>query len=632
MNRDQARDKLIDYLYGELPPEQAAALEAVLREDGELRDELVDLRATRAALAAHRAAEPAAAPPIPTTARRSAWRVWLPLAAAAAILVGVAAWLLRDQPVSITPPVIAGPVEIRRIGVSLTILSEPPDRGPRPYPQAMQQRLAPVQREVPYDGQVAMQSKFRGGWAGLALVRDSRLVTNLPAGVSEVRFTDVPAGIWPDSVRLAPRDGGRLDILEQNYQYDLAAAEAVLDRYVDQPVTLLYKDGREQTGVLLSFSGRDLVLQPPGEGPCTITRRQLQAVCFAKLPAGLLSKPTLLWQLHSEAAAPQKPLEVAYLTEGLMWRADYILKLHPGGIERMRNGEPEAEEPAIIDSADLVGYATITNVSGVAFEHAQLKLMAGDVNLIQPEPEVILAPAAADSLEAPGGGAGFEEKAFFEYHLYTLQRKTSLADNETKQIEMVSGSNLKMQRAYVYDRSVNATAARVVSELVNSEENGLGKPLPKGVLRLYAPDPTGRQTYVAQTTIDHTPKDEKLRLPWGFAFDIVCAARRTHYRRSGPRGSETLQYTLRNHKDYGVTVTVIVRVPPSTFRFDCPRPWHQREVGWIEIPVPVAAGTQQQVTVTYEYDSRSGGGLVSPTTQPASPPKPVLRRTPKPEW
>ena len=152
----------------------------------------------------------------------------------------------------------------------------------------------------------------------------------------------------------------------------------------------------------------------------------------------------------------------------------------------------------------------------------------------------------------------------------------------------------------------------------NTEANGLGKPLPKGVVRLYAPDPEGVQTYVAQTTIDHTPVKEKLRLPWGHAFDIACSWRDTNARHNGADHHITAECSLRNHKEYDVTVTVIVHVPASTYAARCDLPWHVREVGLVEVPADIPAGGETKFTFNYSFNDLSGGGLRSPHDQPAN--------------
>ena len=608
MNCQQAREQLIDLVYGELgEADRRTVLEHV---DGcpACRAELADLRLARTAVARHRADEPAEVGRLWVVGGRAPFlrRLLAPAAAAAAVVViGLAVWMLHET--TIPAAGAAEPVEIKRLGVSLTILSEPAEGAwsqPAPFQSSQEQR-----------GFRPSSPRFRRGWRGMALVRDQRIIRRLKQGRTEVRFSGVPAGILPDTVRLRSLDSPEaMTILEQNYQYDLASAAAVLKRYVDRPVTAVFKDGQAVTGSLLSFDDAALVLQPPGEGPRNISRERLRAITLAELPEGLLTKPTLVWLLQNRAAAEQE-FEVAYLTAGLTWRVDYVLKLRPGRAERGNVNESAAGGPlpGVEDTADLVGYATVTNNSGVTYQDAQLKLLAGDVNLIQPpSPAVGFDTYWGFKGQAHAKVRGFQEKSFFEYHLYTLGRPTTIRDAETKQIELVSGAGLKLKRAYVYDRQGNPTAARVVSELTNSEANGLGKPLPKGVLRLYAPNAEGVETYAARTTIDHTPKDEKIRLPWGYAFDIACSFTETDRGREGRGRYRTWQYEIRNHKDYAETVTVLARVPKTTYQARCDRPWHVREVGLVEIDVPVEANSAATATFTHSYSGSDGGGLESP--------------------
>jgi hypothetical protein len=605
MNCDECRDKLVNLAYGELEASQASAVEAHLSQCPACRAELEKLRFARAALAHGRAGEPRTPPAIAATPRRARLRRYIPVgvgAAAAAVLVATLLVLLAGPG---TPLLQARPsVEILRKDVSLTILSEPPQTG-----------------------QTARGRTVRyGPWPGLALVRDRRLARHLPGGVTQVRFADVPAGIRPDSVRLRSPDApGRLTILEQNYQYDLASATAVLDKTIDHGVTLQLESGDSITGTLLSHEAGALVVQPPGEGPRNVPRRAVRAVTLSELPEGLLTRPTLVWHLRNEAESRQR-LEVNYLTEGLTWRADYVLKLR-GPIEG-------AEPPEIVDAAEMVGYATVTNESGVTYADATLKLMAGDVNLVREPTGGGWGGGGLerDKYNYANGLPGFEEKSFFEYHLYTLGRKTTLRDRETKQIELATASGLKLRRRYVFDytnrpapsarpgrRALGAgdeLAARVVSELKNSEANGLGRPLPKGVVRLYAPDPTGVSTYVGQTKIDHTPKDETLRLPWGRAFDLLCRRRLADARHSGAEHSQRRQYTIRNHKGRPVAVAIVVAVPKTTYAAECDAAWHVREVGVVEIELTVGAGASAEANLALRYNTESGGGLTSPHDAP----------------
>ncbi len=622
MNCDNVREKLIDLVYDELIGDDARAVGEHILQCLNCREEYEKLQLARSALVTYRAGEPKGLKPVV----RSYRRFFLGLTGvAAAILIAVGVWMFQEG--TTEPAIAAGPLEIKRLNVSLTILSTP-ENWPGYYPRQWQGRGQMEVQMSAQDNNFSDTQMFgramRGGWRGLALVRDQRIVRNIKKGVTSVRFTDVPSGILPDTVRLRSLDDpDGLTILEQNYQYDLASASAVMKRYIDKNITITFKKGETASGLLLSFDGNTLVIQPKGEGPRNVSRRMVKSIAFEKLPVGLLSKPTLMWQLMNQAAAKQR-FEVAYLTHGLTWRVDYILKLKPAvkvarflpvAASRDRKG---AGNPEIIDTADLVGYATVTNNSGVTYENAELKLMAGDVNLIKPEIEVeVVWQEMKKAAETGGGGQQFKEKSFFEYHLYTLGRPTTIKSAETKQIELISGSGIKMKRGYVFDENVNKTAARVVSEFKNSEDNGLGKPLPKGVIRLYAPDPEGVSTYVAKTSIDHTPKDEKIRLPWGFAFDIVCSVKQTDYSRRGFDRYHKWQYDLRNHKGHDVTITIIMRRPKTTYWAKCTKdgknyPWHIREVGVWEVEVPVKANSAEKIIFEYKHNSQIGGGLKSP--------------------
>lgn len=639
MNCHQAQDNLLEWVYDELPDDARAEVEHHLAGCPACREELAQLQWARQALAQGRLDEPADGPSLPATdnpqsaaggARRPRWSPALltgAVAAAAALAVGVWLWLQQGTQMPVQAQ-MRGPIEIRRTGVSLTILSQPADwPGPFTWNPAMSQTQVTVaqsltQMPVPPNGQswqvgtdannVQILTNYRMrsyGWPGMALVRDQRIVRNLPKGKSTVRLTGVPSGILPDTVRLRGIDApDGLAILEQNYQYDLASAGAVLHRYIDKPISLLLRSGQTAKGVLLSYGAASVTLQPAGQGPRTVAADQIRSVTLAKLPAGLLTQPTLVWHLANRTEAAQQ-FEVAYMTHGLTWRADYVLKLRPA---KVQPGGPGA---TIIDTADLVGYATVMNRSGVTYERAQLKLMAGDVNLIRPAVtwELFNADDVTNFVGVEQDKRhGFQEKSFFEYHLYTLGRPATIRSDETKQIELLTAAGVRMRRGYVYDPGRHKSAVQVVHEFKNSKANRLGKPLPKGVVRLYAPDPEGLDTFAGQTTIDHTPVNEKLRVPWGWAFDIVGEATRTDYRRQGNDHRVRYEYRLRNHKPRAVTVTLIVRVPKSTYEAECKRPWHIREAGVIEIPVTLVANTEEKVTFSYSYNNHTGGGFESP--------------------
>ncbi|MCL2700616.1 MAG: zf-HC2 domain-containing protein [Phycisphaerae bacterium] len=660
MNCEETLDNLLDLVYGELDISREKALREHLTSCKACRAEYEKLARARTALAAYRADEPqrdAGVSPRSTgvplvsrmgvspmqhglgsdasesaraaTASRDEFqptaatgetpvgrmggtpmlrrvrtvRLWRVGMAAAAVVVAavVLMWVLVAGPGSTDSPIglpiaHAAPMdEIVREDVSLTILSNP----------AESMLIQPgVRRGVARE------------WGGLSLVRDQRMSRSLRAGETTVMLSDIPTGIVPGSVAIRPmNETAGFSVLEQNYQFDLASASALLAKCVGQPISLTLKDESAVEGELLSWSPGEVLLTVDGQ-PRNVPFQAVKALRTARMPEGLLVKPTLVWKLTSDEAKQNLPLEVAYLTSGLSWRADYVLTLAPGMLAQLG----KAGLPEILDAADLVGYATVTNRSGTTFHDAQLKLMAGDVNLVP--------DAARKSNELTVGGTrlrrveekreqGFEEQSFFEYHLYTLRQRTTLRDQETKQIQMITGSGMKMKRAYVYDPRMQIRAPRVVSELKNSKANNLGSPLPKGVIRLYAPDAEGVNTYVAQTTIDHTPANEKLRLPWGHAFDIVCDWRETRRTTDGPDRMFAWRYTLHNAKDYDVTVTCVVPVPFSTyeFRVEGPYTWRQRQVGWLEFDVPLQAGEKIEVECFCRYNNEQGGGLVVPATE-----------------
>lgn len=676
MDCQQIQDILVELAYDELAEPSRQIVIDHLGQCPTCQAEFARLTKARAALKAWRADEPAkvkagaaiAAAGAAPAARppRNKILTWLVPAMAAAAAIVAAVFVVRHTDVNLVQPAYGqDQVKIERVGVAVTIMTEPPEWAQMGgWPQEKQQSedvSISDNNEALYAGQQPGDYQVRPlAWPGMALVRDQRLIVNLRKGATEVKFTDVPAGIMPDTVRMQSVDDPKgLTILEQNYQYDLANAWAILHKYIDKSVTVQFKDGTSAAGKLLSYDANSLVIMPDAPdkadlhyvppGPRSITRKELVDIAFEKLPDGLLTRPTLLWKLDNQAQ-PRQQLEVAYLTTGLKWRADYVLKLRPAGAaapatagmlpqttetrkhgtlaeEARKHGTLPGSLPGtlpadawkqsaiadMIDSADIVGYATVSNNSGVSYKDAQLKLMAGDLHLILPHVEKYAYLKtnwyAKQEQDKP---AGFTEKSFFEYHLYTLGRPIDLADREVKQLELVTGSGMKLRRSYVYNFDDNQTAARVVSEMMNSKANGLGVPLPKGVIRMYAPDPDGIDTYVAQTQIDHTPTDEMVRLPWGYAFDIACGMKQTDRTFSRDSRLSKYQYSIRNHKDQDINVTVIARVPETTRRVECPQRWHVREVGTIEIYVPVKANSETKFDLSIEYGTTSGGGLKSP--------------------
>ncbi len=388
----------------------------------------------------------------------------------------------------------------------------------------------------------------------LALVKDRRTL-ELEEGLNEVAFRDVAAQIDPTSVLFRSlTDITGTVVLEQNYEYDIVGSQKLLEKYIDQEMELVTEDGSTYSGTLLS-GAQDIILQA-GNGTVTIVKLgQVREFTFPELPEGLITKPTLLWKLEAAEEGTHN-VEVTYMTGGINWQADYVLLLDSADEE-----------------IDLDGWVTLNNSSGATYRDARLKLIAGDIQravdeFAYAEGAVLAAPALAKELAV-------EEREFFEYHLYEIQRPVTVKDHQTKQIEFATASDVSVDKFFVYDASqypytvyepitepsygnTGNRKVMVMLEFENSEEAGLGIPLPKGKVRVYKEDIDGSTQFIGEDSIDHTPRDETVRLYLGDAFDIVGERVRTDFRKPGSRSiEESYEITVRNHKDEDVEVRVV---------------------------------------------------------------------------
>jgi hypothetical protein len=390
----------------------------------------------------------------------------------------------------------------------------------------------------------------------LALVRDVRQI-DLPAGESRLRFMDIASSINPATVHFrSVADPTKLNVLEQDYEYDLLDPAKLLEKYVGREVTLVravQKDGstdfQQSQATLLSDNAGGPVWKVGDE---IVTGMATDSYRFPDLPGNLYDRPTLLWLLDNRGA-PRQTVEASYLTSNISWSADYVLTI----------GHDE-------NSADLNGWVTLVNNSGTAFENAQLQLVAGDVHRAPaPPPPPMEMMQAADAAVGSGSGEGFSQEAFSEYHLYTLGRRTSIENNETKQISLLSAAAFPVERRYVvngqnwYYHSAAQPGepikdpVEVYYKFQNEEKSGLGMPLPAGTVRVYEADSHGGVLFIGEDNIEHTPKDESVDLHVGSAFDIVAERKQTDYQAISNRVVEMeYEITLRNHKDTPVTVEV----------------------------------------------------------------------------
>ncbi len=429
------------------------------------------------------------------------------------------------------------------------------------------------------------------------VVRDTRRL-KLASGRVELSFKDVSANIQPETVRLhGLTNGARFSVLEQNYRYDLLTPAKLLEKYVGRTINVYRyneKTGTEEkkTAEVLSVEG-GVTLRIDGE----VTTNFPGRFAFADVPATLLEKPTLVWLLESDRA--EQDVEVTYLTQNLNWQADYVLKLD----------ETDTR-------ADLQGWVTLDNRSGTSYENAALRLVAGDVNRVQPQ--AVEPPVAYDMAmreEAAQDKPQFREEGLFEYHLYSLERPTTLLDKETKQVALLTAENVAVKKKLVlsseqyfyrgrYGQLAKNQKVGVFVSIDNSEKNRLGMPLPKGTVRLYKADKSSALQFVGEDAIDHTPRDEKLELKVGEAFDVVGDRTQTEWTQVGSCiGESAFEVELRNHKDAEVSVEVnepvggewqvlkhshpFVKVDAGTFRFD------------VKVPARGASKISYRVRVRY---------------------------------
>jgi hypothetical protein len=383
------------------------------------------------------------------------------------------------------------------------------------------------------------------------LVKDVR-ETRLPAGANEVQFQDVAALIDPTTVHLRSlTDAGRLKILEQNYEYDLISSQKLMEKYVGKRVRLYQADGTYHEATLLSTNG------PVFEINGQIHLGHGGRLVLPALPDNLVSKPTLLWLLRNESPSAQK-IEASYLTGGITWKADYVLVVNAGDTR-----------------GDLTGWVTIDNKSGATYANAALKLVAGDVHRAPASPR---APVRAMELAAKAASSedarrDFAAEGFFEYHLYTLDGRTTIKDNQTKQISLMAAADVPVVKKLIYygaqeyyrnayGMPVSKQKVSVLLELTNAREHRLGVPLPKGKVRVYKADASGSSQLIGEDWIDHTPKDERVRIKLGEAFDVVGERVQKDWRKiSGNVWEVEWEITLRNHKAQDQTLTVIEPVP-----------------------------------------------------------------------
>ena len=381
----------------------------------------------------------------------------------------------------------------------------------------------------------------------LALVRDQREIS-LDRGELSLKFMDVATHIRPETVSLRSiSKPGSLSILEQNYEYDLMSPSKMMEKYVGKKVELVNFSNE------IGFTRQEAELLSINDGPMYKVDGDIYlghpgTVVLPEIPENLISKPTLVWLLNNGETSQK--IEATYLTGGISWKADYVVTLD------------RAEK-----EIDLAGWVTLNNNSGAQYTEAQLKLVAGEVNIARPEPR----------LEAMRGGMGgrramkaapMREESFAEYHLYTLPRRTTIKQNQSKQVSLLTASRIGVEKIYEYRgdasyyfrkmRPLEKQKIGVFLKFENKKKNQLGIPLPAGVMRVYQEDGDGMLQFSGEDRIQHTPKDEDVRLKLGNAFDVVGERKQTDFERIADEVYESaFEIKVRNHKESDIKVDIV---------------------------------------------------------------------------
>jgi hypothetical protein len=382
------------------------------------------------------------------------------------------------------------------------------------------------------------------------LVREVREL-DLGTGTLDLEFRDVAANIQPETVSIKSLSGAKaLSVLEQNYRYDLLTPQKLLEKHVGKKVRVWRyneKLGKDEPfdAEVLSVAGGQTVMKIGGE----VTYNFPGRIAFPSVPDNLMSKPTLVWKLTSTVAKQQ--VEATYLTQNLNWKSDYVLVINDADT-----------------AGDLTGWVTLVNNSGASYRNAKLKLVAGDVQRVSGGEDREYSRVAKKPASAPAADR-FQEESFFEYHLYTLQQPTDVLENEQKQVTLLEAKGAKLKKKLLYfgqqywyrskygEVQKNQKVA-VYLDIDNAKANGLGMPLPKGTVRVYKADKSGAKQFIGEDRIDHTPRDEKVRIKMGEAFDVVGDRKQMEWRTLGRCTSEsTWEIELRNHKDQATRVEVV---------------------------------------------------------------------------
>ena len=425
----------------------------------------------------------------------------------------------------------------------------------------------------------------------LGLVKERRTISLQLSGINPVQYTNVASQIQPDTVLFRDLTDSNAFVVEQNYQYDLVSQQALLQKYLGSTITITDTSGVSYTGTLLSYTGAYILQTATG----VVAINEVNKIEYPSAD-GLLVQPTLLWQVYTEQPGNHE-VETSYLTGGMNWEASYVLEVN------------EAET-----LANIQGWVTVNNNAGASFENTALKLVAGEVHRVtdgrnQYEMYDVYPAMYADSGYSP---EQFAEEDFFEYHIYTLGRTTDLLNNEMKQISLFSAENVPVVKEFVFEpqqlyyyywQGVDENTVQVMLNIENSEEAGLGIPIPEGIARIYQADSSGSLQFAGEDSVDHTPVDESIRLYVGNAFDVLGERTETDYDWiTEHKVRFTVEYTITNHKDEAVSVTCLEHVYGDWEVIYSTTQFTQKDSTTLEFVLNVPADGEVTATFTIEQE------------------------------
>ncbi len=439
------------------------------------------------------------------------------------------------------------------------------------------------------------------------VVREERRIP-LRSGRNLVRYEGVAQQIDPTSISFKSLTApASVAVREQNYQFDLISPGALLEKAVGKTVRYVSfgANGERRVvleGTLLSTHSTGGVVVRTADGRLVLN--PMGTVEVGEVGAGLVSRPSLLWTLDATQGG-EHTTQVSYITSGISWKADYVAVV--------RDDETRL---------DLTGWVTLDNRSGATYRDASLQLMAGDVRRFQDrgmQLDELVVTGMAERMPAPPPPPAFAQEAFFEYHLYTLDGTTTVAHNETKQMNLLSATDVGVTRRLVFDphapwwtwrarrpgggTSTTGDKLGIVLELRNSRENRMGMPLPKGKVRVYKGDRTGNLQFIGEDLVDHTPRDETVRLYIGDAFDVVGERKVMETRHVSDRMSEqTVEVSIRNHKDSATQVSVVEHPGGDWTIVRSSHRWEKKDATTVEFPLTVPK--DGEVVITYTVRTR----------------------------